>query len=38
VRNAIAEILDQHSLAQTVDAALDKRRGDKLPLPFGLEK
>ena len=37
VRNAIAEILDQYTLAQTVDAALDKMRHDKVPLPFVLE-
>jgi Rrf2 family protein len=36
VRNAIAEILDRHTLAQTVDAALEKSRQDKMPLPFGL--
>jgi Rrf2 family protein len=37
VRNAIAEILDRHTLAETVDAALDKCRHDRLPLPFAPE-
>ena len=34
VRNAIADILDQHSLAETVEQALAKMRRDKCPLPF----
>jgi Rrf2 family protein len=34
VRNAIADILDQHTLAQAVDTALRKMRRDKVPAPF----
>jgi Rrf2 family protein len=34
VRNAIANILDQHTLAETVEITLRKYRRDKLPLPF----
>lgn len=34
VRNAIADILDRHTLAETVEITLRKYRRDKLPLPF----
>lgn len=34
VRNAIANVLDQHTLAETVEITLRKYRRDKLPLPF----
>ena len=34
VRNAIADILDQHSLAETVDETLAKLARDRCPLPF----
>jgi Rrf2 family protein len=35
VRNAIADILDRYSLADTVAVTLRKYRRDKVPLPFG---
>jgi Rrf2 family protein len=34
VRNAIASILDQYTLAQTVEVTLRKLRRDGLPMPF----
>lgn len=34
VRNAIASILDNYSLAQVVEVTLRKMRRDKVPLPF----
>jgi len=34
VRNAIANILDQYTLAQTVEVMLRKLRHDGLPMPF----
>jgi Rrf2 family protein len=34
VRNAIANILDQYTLADTVEVTLRKMRRDKVPLPF----
>jgi Rrf2 family protein len=34
VRNAIANILDRYTLAQTVEVTLRRIRRDKLPLPF----
>ena len=34
VRNAIANILDRYTLAQTVEVTLRKLRRDKAPLPF----
>ena len=34
VRNAISDILDRYSLAQTVELTLRKLRRDGLPLPF----
>jgi Rrf2 family protein len=34
VRNAIANILDRYTLADTVKAAAGKYKGDLLPLPF----
>ena len=34
VRNAIADILDRYTLADTVDVTLRKMRRDKVPLPF----
>jgi Rrf2 family protein len=34
VRNAIANILDQHTLAETVEITLRKYRRDKLPHPL----
>lgn len=34
VRNAIADILDNYSLAQVVEVTLRKMRRDKVPLPF----
>lgn len=34
VRNAIASILDNYSLAQVVEITLRKMRRDKVPLPF----
>ena len=34
VRNAIANILDNYSLAQVVEVTLRKMRRDKVPLPF----
>jgi Rrf2 family protein len=34
VRNAIANILDKYTLADTVDVTLRKMRRDKVPLPF----
>lgn len=34
VRNAIANILDNYSLAQVVEITLRKMRRDKVPLPF----
>lgn len=34
VRNAIADILDRYTLAQTVEVTLRKLRRDKAPLPF----
>jgi len=34
VRNAIANILDRYTLAQTVEAALGKLRRDGVPIPF----
>lgn len=37
VRNAIANILDRHTLADIVEVTLRKLRRDKVPLPF-LEK
>jgi Rrf2 family protein len=37
VRNAIADILDRYTLADTVNVTLRKLRRDKVPLPF-LEK
>jgi len=39
VRNAIANILDKYTLADTVEVTLRKMRRDKVPLPFAnLEK
>ena len=38
VRNAIADILDQHTLAETVKSTLQKLRRDKLPVPFAVAK
>jgi Rrf2 family protein len=35
VRNAIAEILDHYTVADTVEVTLRKLRRDKAPLPFG---
>jgi Rrf2 family protein len=35
VRNAIADILDRYTLAQTVEVTLRKIRRDGVPLPFG---
>jgi Rrf2 family protein len=37
VRNAIANILDKYTLADTVEVALRKIRRDKAPLPFAVE-
>jgi DNA-binding IscR family transcriptional regulator len=34
VRNAIANILDKYTLADTVEVTLRKMRRDKMPLPF----
>jgi hypothetical protein len=34
VRNAIANILDRHTLADVVGVTLRKLRQDKVPLPF----
>jgi len=34
VRNAIANILDKYTLADTVEVTLRKMRRDKVPLPF----
>ena len=34
VRNAIADILDKYTLADTVDVTMRKYRRDKVPLPF----
>jgi len=34
VRNAIADILDRYTLAQTVEVTLRRLRRDRLPLPF----
>ena len=34
VRNAIADVLDRYTLADTVDVTLRKIRRDKVPLPF----
>jgi DNA-binding IscR family transcriptional regulator len=34
VRNAIADILDKYTLADTVEVTLRKIRRDKAPLPF----
>lgn len=34
VRNAIADILDNYSLAQVVEVTLRKMKRDKIPLPF----
>ena len=34
VRNAIANILDNYTLADTVEVTLRKCRRDKVPLPF----
>jgi DNA-binding IscR family transcriptional regulator len=34
VRNAIANILDRYTLADTVEVMLRKMRRDKVPLPF----
>jgi hypothetical protein len=34
VRNAIANILDRYTLAQTVEVTLRKMRRDGVPLPF----
>jgi DNA-binding IscR family transcriptional regulator len=34
VRNAIADILDNYSLAQVVEVTLRKMRRDKVKLPF----
>jgi DNA-binding IscR family transcriptional regulator len=34
VRNAIANILDHYTLADTVEVTLRKLRRDKAPLPF----
>lgn len=36
VRNAIADILDRYTLAQTVEVTLRKFRRDGLPLPFAM--
>lgn len=36
VRNAIADILDNYSLAQVVEITLRKMRRDKVPLPFAI--
>jgi Rrf2 family protein len=38
VRNAIANILDRYSLADTVEVTLRKIRRDKAPLPFAKVK
>ena len=38
VRNAIANILDRHSLSDVVEVTLRKIRRDKAPLPFAKEK
>jgi len=34
VRNAIANIVDNHTLADTVEVTLRRYRRDKVPLPF----
>jgi hypothetical protein len=34
VRNAIARILDNYSLADVVEVTLRKYRRDKVPIPF----
>lgn len=38
VRNAIAAILDRHTLAEVVEITLRKLRRDKAPLPFAARK
>lgn len=38
VRNAIANILDRYTLAQTVEVTLRRIRRDRLPLPFSEEE
>jgi Rrf2 family protein len=38
VRNAISDILDRYTLAQTVEVTLRKIRGDQAPVPFAKQE